>query len=333
MTLFHVLLRVTEATRIPATLERRLAATRELFQIAERLGDPVQLGFAAIRDVRTKYEAAQFDEVDRAFRVMEAFAHLDPFLHHNHHSLKAVRAHIAGDLQRAMEYADTARELGGSEVDASAVYVATTSIIRWDMGTLHEMLPIMERIRRDFPGVTGFLPSVGVAYVAAGRVDEARLILDAAVATRFADHPLNPLWAMTISLYATLCIEVGDATSAAVLHEVMSPLRGRANSSVVSVNGLVTEQLAGLALMMGDLSAAHADAMEALAQAQRTGARVSATRTLLTLARWAVATGEWEMAEAYATEARAQADEIGMRRVAAQAAEVLTLVTAQGAVQ
>ena len=179
--LFLVLLRVTEATRIPATLERRLAATRELFDIAERLGDPVQLGFAAVREVRTKYEAAQFDEVDRAFHVMEAFAHLDPFVHHNHHSLKAVRAHIAGDLTRAMEYAELARELGGSEVDAPAVYVATSSMVRWDMGTLDEMLPIMERIRLDFPGVTGFLPSVGMAYLAAGRGDEAREILDSAI--------------------------------------------------------------------------------------------------------------------------------------------------------
>ena len=64
VTLFQVLLRITEATRIPATLERRLAATKELFDIAERLGDPVQLGFAAVAKVRTKYEAAQFDEVE-----------------------------------------------------------------------------------------------------------------------------------------------------------------------------------------------------------------------------------------------------------------------------
>jgi class 3 adenylate cyclase len=328
--LFQVLLRVTEATRIPATLDRRLAATKELFDIAERLGDPVQLGFAAVREVRTKYEAAQFDEVERAFRVMEAFGHLDPFVHHNHHSLRAVRAHIAGDLQAAMEFAELARELGGSEPDAPAVYVATTSMVRWDMGTLDEMLPAMERIRRDFPGVTGFRPSVGIAYLAAGRDDDARAILRDGVANRFGDHPLNPLWAITISLYATICIEVGDADSAAVLYDVMSPLRGRANSSVVSMNGLVTEQLAALAIVMGDLPLAQTHAMEALAQAQRLGARVSATRVLLTLARWAVASGELEMAAQYAEEAVAQAAELGMRRVHAQAAAVLASLAREG---
>ena len=330
VTLFLVLLRVTEATRIPSTLDRRLAATRELFDIAERLGDPVQLGFAAVREVRTKYEAGRFDDVDRAFRVMEAFAHLDPFVHHNHYSLRAVRAQIAGDLPQAMAHAEKARELGGSEVDALAVYVSTTSMVRWDMGTLEEMLEIMERIRRDFPGVMGFRPSVGMAYLAVGRVDEAREILAAGIANRFVDHPLNPLWAMTISLYATLCIEAGDAESAAILYEIMRPLRGRANSSVVSMNGLVTEQLAGLAIVMGDLPVAYADAMDALEQAQRLGARVSATRTLLTLARWAWASGEWEMAGQYAAEAHAQADEIGMARVAAQAAELLASASKQG---
>jgi class 3 adenylate cyclase len=330
VTLFQVLLRITEATRIPATLERRLAATKELFDIAERLGDPVQLGFAAVREVRTKYEAAQFDEVDRAFRVMEAFSQLDPFVHHNHHSLRAVRAHITGDLTAAMEYAELARELGGSEPDAPAVYVATTSLVRWDMGTLDEMLPVMERIRRDFPGVTGFRPSVGIAYLSAGRDEEAREILREGVANRFSDHPLNPLWAITISLYATICIEVGDAASAAVLYDVMSPLRGRANSSVVSINGLVTEQLAALAVVMGDLGRAHSDAMEALAQAQQVGARVSSTRVLLTLARWAVAAGEMEMAAQYALEAQSQASELGMRRVHTQASALLATVGREG---
>jgi hypothetical protein len=81
---------------------------------------------------------------------------------------------------------------------------------------------------------------------------------------------------------------------------------------------------------MGDLPRAQADAMEALAQAQRLGARVSATRVLLTLARWADAAGETEMAAQYAQEAHTQADEIGMRRVRAQAATLLASLAREG---
>ena len=70
-----------------------------------------------------------------------------------------------------------------------------------------------------------------------------------------------------------------------MLYEILEPWRGRANSSVVSINGLVTESLAGLALTARDFDRAERDASEALEQAARVGARVSATRTRLVQAR------------------------------------------------
>ena len=66
VTLLRVLLHTTEATRLPATLDQRLIDTEELFDIAKRLGDPVLLGVAAVREVRVKIEAAAFDQVDEA---------------------------------------------------------------------------------------------------------------------------------------------------------------------------------------------------------------------------------------------------------------------------
>lgn len=325
-TLFLVLLRVTEATRIPATLDRRLIATRELFDIAERLDDPVQLGFAAVRDIRTKFEAARFDDVDHAFAVLDAVSHFDPFVQHNHASLRAVRAQVGGDLDAALHHAEQARRLGLSENDAAAVYVATASMVLWDMGGLESMLPLLERIRRDFPGVVGFRPSVALGLASAGRDDEAREILAADAAIDFTNLPLNPLWAMTISVYASLCIEVGDSAAAATLYELMAPQRGRANISVVSSNGLVTESLAALGVVAGRFEQAHADALEALEQADRLHAPVSATRTHLTLARWAAATGDAARQREYAARALADAERLGMRRVARQAAALLSAV-------
>ena len=326
-TLFLVLLRVTEATRIPATLDRRLLATRELFDIAERLDDPVQMGFAAVRDIRTKFEAARFDDVDHAFAVLDAVGHFDPFVQHNHASLRAVRAQIGGDLEAALHHAERARRLGLSENDAAAVYVATASMVLWDMGRLESMLPLLERIQRDFPGVVGFRPSVGLGLVAAGRDDEARSILEADAAVGFTNLPLNPLWAMTISVYASLCIEVGGADAARTLYTLMAPQRGRANISVVSANGLVTESLAALAVVAGMHAEAHVDALEALDQANRLRAPVSATRTRLTLARWAAATDDPARRRAYAEEALADAERLGMHRVADQARALLAAVS------
>jgi tetratricopeptide (TPR) repeat protein len=318
-TLFLVLLRITEATRIPATLDRRLLATRELFDIAERLDEPVQLGFAAVRDIRTKFEAARFDQVGRPFAVLDAVSHLDPFVQHNHSSLRAVDAQLHGRLAEAMTHAERARDLGLSENDATAVYVSTASMIRWDMGTLAEMVPVLERICRDFPGVVGFQPTAGLALVTAGETDRARQVLRAAAEQRFDHLPLNPLWAMTVSVYASLCIEVGDPSTAAMLYDLMAPLRGRANISVVSGNGLVTESLAALAVVAGRLDAAADDVADARAQADVLDAPVSAARSALTLARLHAAHGRDAAATAAAAVAAEGARRVGMARVAAQA--------------
>lgn len=326
-TLFTVLLRITEAIRIPATLERRLAATDEMFDVAVQLDDPVQLGFAAVRDIRTKFEAAQFDRVDRAFRVLEEVSHLDPFVHHNHSSLRAVRAQFAGNLGQALEHAERARQLGDSENDAAAVYLSTASMIRWDMGTMAELLPSLEYICREFPGVVGFQPTAGLAHVAAGNDAAARAILLDAAERRFEHLPLNPLWAMTVSVFASLCIELGESDAAAQLHALMLPQRGRANISVVSGNGLVSESLAGLALVAGWPDEAIRHALDALAQAERLGTPLSTARSLLALARAQRAVGDIEAGRDHARAAGHVARTHGMELVTAQAEELLAALS------
>ena len=107
-----------------------------------------------------------------------------------------------------------------------------------------------------------------------------------------------------------------------MLYEILEPWRGRASSSVVSINGLVTESLAGLALTAGDLDRAEHDADEALEQAARVGARVSATRTRLVQARLLAARGERGDALREARFVEAEAAAIGMAAVARLAAEL-----------
>ena len=115
VTLLRVLLHTTEATRLPGTLEQRLVDTEVLFDIAKRLGDPVLLGVAAVREVRVKIEAAAFDQVDDALAVLDEVAHLDPYVRSNRPSLHAVLAQVRGDFPTALAFADEARVAGGAE--------------------------------------------------------------------------------------------------------------------------------------------------------------------------------------------------------------------------
>ncbi len=223
-TLLRVLLHTTEATRLPATLDRRLIDIEEMFDIAKRLGDPVLLGIAALREARVKIEAAAFDQVSEAVAVLDDVADLDPYLRHNRPIIHAVLAHVAGDLPGALAFAEEARVAGETQADAAATYAATTSQVLWDSGSLGTMVPMIEATLRARPGVTGFRGLLGVGYCEVGRFDEARAILRHEVDTDFAEHPLNPLWLVTMSLFASLSIELEDADAAAALYRNSRPV-------------------------------------------------------------------------------------------------------------
>ncbi len=283
--LLTVLLHTTEATRIPATFDRRTQDGERVLDLAARVGDPHLRGLAAVRDVRLKIEAAAFDEVGPSMAVIDEFGHLDPYVGQNLLSLRAVLAHVSGDTDAALGHAAAAREVMRGEDDGEAIYMATTSFVLWDRGQLGSLLPTIEATVRRYPAVTGFQAVLAAAYCDVDDFDSALQILSRSTSNGFADHPMNPLWMLTMSMFASVCIDVGEPQAAVMIYDLLEPYRGRANSAVVAFNGLVSESLAGLALAAGNLQRAEYDAAEALAQAERVGAPISAVRTRLTQCR------------------------------------------------
>ncbi len=336
VTLLKVLTLTTEATRQPTTLDRRLTDTDELFALAMRLGDPVLLGIAAVRQIRVKIEAAMFDQIDDALRILDEVASLSPYVRWNRLILQACLAHVRGDIPLALTTATEAREIAiaDGQPDAVAVYVAQIADMYWDTGALGSLLPMIERTVRDNPNITGFRAFLGLAYSDAGRFDDARAVLAHEVATGFAEHSVSPVWLMTISLFASLAIELDDARGAHLLYEMLTPWRGRANATTVSTNGLVTESLAGLALACGRLDQSQRDCDEALEQSRRVGARVSEVRTVLTQARLRLARGhEGDVAAAIGELERVknEASTMGLASILRQADKLLALTAARPA--
>ncbi len=181
----------------------------------------------------------------------------------------------------------------GAEPDALAIYAATTAQVLWDMGTLGTMASTIEQTLRANPGVTGFRGLLGVAYCEVGRIRGGRRHPAPRGRDRLQRAPAEPALAdHHLALRVAVHRARGADRSPKALRASSSPWRGRANSSVVSINGLVTESLAGLAVVAGDLETAERDVAEALEQASRVGARVSATRTRLTRARLLAARGD-----------------------------------------
>lgn len=322
LTLVRVLLLTIEANRVPATLAQRMADTDELLTLAVQLGDPVVIGIAAMRSLRVKIESAAFGETDGLIEILDEYARFDPYVLANFTSARAALTHARGDLDGALTLADEALEISRSEPDSVAVHLSTVSMIKRERGELGDLLPTIEYIVENYPGVTGFRPMLGLAYFELGRREEAAALLQREIDTQLADYPMNPLWMAGVSLVALLAIDLDCASGAEMLYPVLDPYRGRSATSVVSYNGLVTELLGFLALTMGDLDTAASDFDAAIEQAERIGERVSLTCSRLGRARVLAARGDAAAAHEQAVAVAAEATRLGMT-LAADAAHDL----------
>lgn len=319
MTLVRVLLLTLEANRIPANLTQRRIDTNELLGLARQLGDPAVIGVAAMRVLRLKIESAAFDEADEIVEILDEYARFDPYVLANSTSARAVLAQARGDLDAALALADEALEIMHSEPDAIAVHLSTRAMILRERGRLGELLPQLEYIVENHPGITGYRPLLGLAAAEVGREEQAAELLQREIDTQLGDHPMNPLWMASVSMVALLAIELEDATAAEMLYRVLDPWRGRSANSVVSYNGSVTELLGWLALTAGDPDRAARDLDEAIEQAAQQGALLPLNRAHLGRARLLLTKGETVAALEEAVALAAAARDLGMTVVAGSA--------------
>jgi tetratricopeptide (TPR) repeat protein len=277
------------------------------------------IGVAAMRSLRAKFESGAFDQADGLIEILDEYARFDPYVLWTSTSVRAALANARGELDTALALADEALEVSRSEADAAAVHLSTVAMVLRERGRLGEIVPTLEYVVQNHPGVTGFRPLLGLAYAEEGREAEAAEFLQHEIDTNLDDHPMNPLWMATVSMVALLAIDLESAPAARMLYPVLEPWRGRACTSVVSYNGFVNEILGFLALVLDDLDRSADDFEAAIEQAARVGARVSHTRSRLGLARVRAGRGDLEAAIDLADAVEAVACEIGMTVVAEQA--------------
>jgi len=279
----------------------------------------VVIGIAAMRSLRVKFESGAFDQADGLIEILDEYARYDPYVLWTSTSVRAALANARGELDRALALADEALEISRSEADAAAVHLTTSAMVKRERGQLGDVIPALEYVLHNHPGVTGFRPLLGLAYAEVGRRDEAAALLQHEIDTELGDHPVNPLWMATVSMVALLAIDLESAPAARLLYPVLEPWRGRPCTSVVSYNGFVNEILGFLALVLDDLDRAETDFEAAIEQAARIGARVSHTRSRLGLARVRARQGDLAGAIELAGDVVAVAEEIGMTVIADRA--------------
>jgi hypothetical protein len=327
-TLVHVLNVYADAVWVPHTLAARLAVTAEHEELAQRLGDPVQRAFAALRRSRVAWEAADIDAVDRHMASFSSLADVHPYLRWNAVCQWPHRLLLDGRIDGAEAKVQEAFEVGqaAENPDAFQVMAAQLVMVRWDQGRLPELEPLLAQVTADNPGIPGFRSLLELALCEADRLDDARHHFAEDVAMGFGHVQYNPLWLATMAQFAEVCAALTERSPAPVLYELLAPWRDQAVFTGVSVGGSVAHYLGQLAHVMGRLDDGDRDFAHAAAVYQRMGAVNFTARTGLSWAQLLLdrdKPGDSDRAAELVHHAHATAAEIGMATVERRCRDLL----------
>jgi DNA-binding SARP family transcriptional activator len=261
----------------PETLEERLENTIEALAVAERLTDPLVRfyayhwrAYACIESgdiLAARSWAAREQDIADRFR--------QPTTLWLRRADEANLAIIAGDLELADERSAAALEIGRhSEPDAAACYAAQQTSIAFERHMLGEIVPLLERAVHDNPGVPGFRATLALAFVEAARPEDARNLLEQAVAWGFRDIPYDITWLTVACIYAYVCSKLEELTAASLLYGMLEPWGDQIAFPAFGVWGPVSLYLGGLARVLGESEAANRHLLSAARAAIRAGAPI-----------------------------------------------------------
>jgi DNA-binding CsgD family transcriptional regulator len=229
-TLIAALMAEHAALDAPADLTHRLAIATEVAAIAERENDArtaVEAAYWRIPDLLTTADVAGLDaQIEREARLAEQLR--QPYylwIAALHRCMNALRA---GSLEEAERLAEDALALGHQiEPDAAERWHAIqVYAARKDQDRLAEIVELLDRFAERFGSIAGARAMRAEALLAAGREDDARVVLSELAADRYAAVGRDVNWLGSASPLAALCATLADAPAAKTLYELLRPSAG-----------------------------------------------------------------------------------------------------------
>jgi class 3 adenylate cyclase/tetratricopeptide (TPR) repeat protein len=329
-TIVRVLNHTSYPLLVPPLLEQVLARSADAMVLAERVGDPVLLFFAGIWRGVIAACAGDIDEMDRCYEVTRSLAdQLDqPTLNWGHAFVSAVRAQIAGNSDQVEQLATEALQIGtdGGEPDVTGYFGAHLAIASWQRGTMGDLVPRIEQMVADNPGLPTLIAMLAMAHVEGDRRADAHHLLEEFAAADF-DLPLGPIWLPGMVAYAEAAIECRDPRRAGPLFDRLAPWADQfATDGGATAEGPVSHYLGGLATVLGRYDEADVYFARAAASSERANAKFFAARTNLSWGRMLAernAPGDIEKARDLLTQAHAAAAANGYANVERRTAETL----------
>lgn len=236
-----------------ANLEEQRLGAIEILRLAGEAGDR-EMSFRG-HQLRMSVELA-LGEIDSVDGEIEACATLaaelrQPVYLWQAAVFRAMRALYAGRVADAERLAQEALVLGqrGYELAAQSFFGAQVSNLYWMQGRLAQIEPIVASFVEQYPRIPAWRAGLAFLYGELGRVAEARGEFELLARDGFRVVPRDGTWLDTMYILALVCVFLGDAKNAAVLHEILEPYAGR----VATISGGIV-CLGPVAIATGALS-------------------------------------------------------------------------------
>jgi hypothetical protein len=263
-------------------LEERLGVAQEVVDVASRLPDRQ----STLQGVQNRiFDQIQCGRVDQARVYLAELASIaeevrQPFFLHFVVGWSASFAQMEGRLDDAERLAaESAVMRGRMETrDAESVFAAQLFMIRMAQGRLHELVEAVEHYIQEYPLLAPWRAALPLAYIAAGRDEDAAAKLEELVAG-LAEIPRDFFWITAVGALAEASGKLRHAETAAVLYDALEPYAG----CIVQVGyagclGPVVRLLGLLAAARGDRDTAVAHLETAVAMMEATGLRLFETQ-------------------------------------------------------
>jgi len=268
---------------VPFLLDDSLARSADAMERAERVGDPVLRFWAVGSRATASARSGDLEEMRRCIEIKTAVAEqLDqPTLRWVATYSRAWRAQIEGDNDLAEQFATEALQIGtdSGQPDASTFFGSQFGYVSYQRGTLGELVPMLEQMMAEALDIADVIGgSLALAHAEAGRLDDARRVLEEFAATDF-DLPVDGNWSLGMISYALAAIAVGDPRYAAPVFDRLEPWADQWATGGLGSSGPFTIFLGGLATVLGRYDDADAYFARAAESTARAGAKCGAALT------------------------------------------------------
>jgi len=272
----------------PGDLDARVQTAEEIVRLAGQLGDEELevrgLGWLVV-DRLERGDVAGCDEA--LARHAELATRLRQPSHRRDAEMwAAMRAMLAGRLDEAEEAVERARDLGEAAHDPYAETIwwiqrYWLACEREDQAALDDLVGPYEALVARYAQVPAWRAALAMLHSRRGDTASAREEFERLTPDSFVGVPRDVVYLNALTYLAETCHFLGDTEAARVLLRLLEPFAGRVAiiDRALVCKGSVERHLGLLAATVGDTHTATARLGAALAQHNKTGALLLATRT------------------------------------------------------